>query len=84
MLYQLSYAHHAILRFFLFALTRDARQKGLEPLTDGLEGRCSIHLSYWRGLNRGEPIRTADHLLPKQARYQAAPRPVGRASLTYD
>jgi hypothetical protein len=25
-----------------------ARQKGLEPLTHGLEGRCSVHLSYWR------------------------------------
>ncbi len=30
------------------------RQKGLEPLTRGLEGRCSVHLSYWR--DRGEPI----------------------------
>lgn len=26
----------------------EARQKGLEPLTHGLEGRCSVHLSYWR------------------------------------
>jgi hypothetical protein len=24
------------------------RQGGLEPPTHGLEGRCSIHLSYWR------------------------------------
>ena len=36
---QLSYTHHM------------ARQKGLEPLTHGLEGRCSIQLSYWRNLN---------------------------------
>ena len=31
------------------ACPTQARQKGLEPLTYGLEGRCSIHLSYWRG-----------------------------------
>lgn len=24
------------------------RQEGLEPPTGGLEGHCSIHLSYWR------------------------------------
>lgn len=27
-----------------------ARQKGFEPLTAGLEIRCSIQLSYWRFL----------------------------------
>src|SRR5215467_8764120 len=69
---QLSYTHHDHrLRQCV------ARQKGFEPLTHGLEGRCSIHLSYWRtsGKGRGEPIRTADHLRPRQVRYQAALRP---------
>ena len=57
MLCQLSYTHHPRgqclppRRF----VNRVARQKGLEPLTRGLEGRCSVHLSYWR-VNRGEPI----------------------------
>ena len=42
-LYQLSYSHHT-----LQLLLAEVRQKGFEPLTYGLEGRCSIHLSYWR------------------------------------
>ena len=37
---QLSYTHHTDRKL--------ARQKGFEPLTHGLEGRCSILLSYWR------------------------------------
>ena len=39
-------------------------------MTYGLEGRCSIQLSYWRKTtaDRGARIRTGDLLLPKQAR----------------
>ena len=44
MLYQLNYTHHN-----LYTPKRMlARLQGLEPRTHGLEGRCSILLSYRR------------------------------------
>ena len=65
-----------------------ARLAGLEPATLGLEGRCSIQMSYRRfGLRRsgddgrGRGIRTPDPLLPKQVRYQTALCPVISASI---
>ena len=47
-LYQLNYTHHMVC------------QKGFEPLTLALEGRCSIQLSYWhmRLFGAGDGNRT--------------------------
>ena len=57
----------------VFSRNKRARLERLELPTRCLEGSCSIHLSYRRvigGRNayRGERIRTADLLLPRQAR----------------
>ena len=56
-----------------------ARLEGIEPPTTGLEGRCSIQLSYRRSTGetgRGSRIRTCDFLVPNQTRYQTALYPV--------
>ncbi len=45
-------------------------------MTYGLEGRCSIQLSYWRSTaDRDGRIRTGDPSLPKRVLYRAEPRP---------
>ncbi len=38
----MSSKHAGFIQFFV------ARQEGFEPPAHGLEGRCSIQLSYWR------------------------------------
>ena len=44
--------------------------KGFEPPTPGLEGRCSIQLSYGH-INVREKIRTPDTLVRSQVLYPA-------------
>lgn len=71
-LYRLSYGHHICCTSAL------AHPAGIEPATPGLEGRCSIRLSYGRMVffrqknGRGREIRTPDTLVPNQVRYQTA------------
>jgi hypothetical protein len=49
--------------------SRPARLAGLEPATTGLEGRCSIQLSYRRGL-----VPTTTYATPTRSRHSVTSR----------
>ena len=85
MLCQLSYTHHCSngARVTLSPAPPQAtgvdapmaRQKGLEPLTHGLEGRCSVHLSYWREKIGASRFERPTPCSQGRCADQAAPRP---------
>ncbi len=58
-----------------FAWIEVARPAGLEPATPGLEGRCSIQMSYGRTVPNDLPeLRTGEKSRPQSRASEAHPK----------